>query len=69
MRTFVCRYGLDVNGTPHSAAGGTKCFAQDRALYRGFRICRRGEWIKDAVPDRLVTVYKYCATEELQLTL
>jgi len=28
-----------------------------------------GEWIKDAVPDRLVTVYKYCATEELQSTL
>ena len=69
MRTFVCRYGLDVNGTPRFAGGGTKCFDQDRALYRGFGICRKREMIKDAVPERLVTAYKYCATEELQLTL
>ena len=27
------------------------------------------EWIKDAVPDWLVTSYMYCATEEPQLTL
>jgi len=27
-----------------------------------------GEWIKDAVPDRLVTAYEYCATKELRLT-
>jgi len=69
MRTFVCRYGLDVNGTPHSAAGAQNALIKIERYTGASGSAVSGEWIKDAVPDRLVTVYKYCATEELQSTL
>jgi hypothetical protein len=49
--------------------GGTKCFDQDRALTEAPGSDVSGEWIKGAVPDRLVSEYEYCATKKLQLTL
>jgi hypothetical protein len=55
--------------TPRSAPGGTKCFDQYRALTEARGSAASGEWIKGAVPDRLVSEYAYCATKKLQLTL
>jgi hypothetical protein len=63
MRTFVCRYGLDVKRDAAICTGGTKCFDQDRALTEAPGSAVSGEWIKGAVPDRLVSEYEYCATK------